>query len=55
MGTILKLILRNATPNIIEQIRQLVADFKAKTDETPNPYDDMLADFLQAIVGEPKT
>lgn len=55
MSTVLKLILGRATPEIIEQIRQLVADFKVKTDETANPYDDMLADFMQAIVGKPKS
>jgi len=55
MTTILKLILASATPDIIEQLRKVVAEFKASADKTPNPYDDMLADFLQAIVGKPKS
>ena len=51
---IISLLLRSlkcATPGLIEGLKNMVLDFEAKARETPNPFDDMLADILKGIVG----
>ena len=45
-------VLENASPMIIESIKGWVKDLKAKAAATPNPWDDVLASFLEKIVGE---
>jgi hypothetical protein len=50
---LLQIILATSTPAIIESLREMVAEFKKKAAATPNPVDDILAGFLEALVGKP--
>ena len=51
--TILRKALDMASPAIVENLRQLVAEMVAKAEETPNPWDDVFCGLLQLIVGKP--
>ena len=48
---ILRLILQNASPLIKDTIAAFIRDLKKKAAETPNEYDDLLVDFLAALLG----
>jgi len=43
-----------ASPEIMEGIRNGVADMVKRADETANPWDDFAVGLLQMIVGKPK-
>ena len=49
--TLIMTVLSNASPSIIESIRDWVRSLKATASETPNPWDDVLASFLEKLVG----
>ena len=42
-----------ASPQIIGDIRRLVAEMVARAEATPNPWDDIICGLLQTIVGKP--
>ena len=44
-----------ASPEILDGIRQSVQDMVDRAKKSPNKWDDMLAGFLQMIVGKPGT
>lgn len=48
---ILRLILNNVSPLIKDSLVTFVKELKAKAKQTPNEYDDLLVDFLAAILG----
>lgn len=46
--------LKLASPAILDNLREMVQDMCEKAEKTENPWDDILCDFLQTIVGTPK-
>jgi len=46
---ILKPLLKIITPQLDEALKGWIKDFAAKCYATPNPWDDLLADFLKTI------
>ena len=51
--TILRGALDAASPEIVENLRQLVQEMVVKAKATPNPWDDVFTGLLQLIVGKP--
>ena len=49
---ILGMVLGAATPELRKMLVEWVAEFKEKAAKTPNPWDDMLAALLEALIGE---
>ena len=39
------------TPAVLDMLKQFTKDFYLKAKETPNPWDDILAEFLAGLVG----
>lgn len=51
LEALIPFILTNVTPALLDQLRDLARTFKAKAAETPNPWDDLLANVLCALIG----
>lgn len=50
---IFKVIMKAASPEIVENIRSMVQEIVTRAAATPNPWDDIFASLLQMIVGKP--
>jgi len=50
---IIKQAIAAASPEIVEGLRQMVAEIVVKAKETENPWDDIFAGVLEMIVGKP--
>lgn len=50
---VINILLANATPALVEEIRKAVATAKEKSKTTVNPWDDLFFSFLQVLVGKP--
>jgi len=48
--TLLPTILNNVTPLIRDNLNELIKQLEEKARKTPNPIDDILIDFLKAIL-----
>lgn len=42
-----------ASPEILENLRQLVQEMVAKAETTENPWDDIICGMVQMLVGKP--
>ena len=42
-----------ASPQIVENIRQLMQEMVDKAAKTENPWDDVICELMQTIVGKP--
>ena len=47
---ILKMVIGVASPEIREMLKAWIVEFQTKAAETPNPWDDLLALILKAII-----
>ena len=45
--------LASASPRIVAALRQMVQELVDRASETENPWDDVLTELLQTIVGKP--
>jgi len=50
---ILSTAIQSASPAIVENVRQLMQEMVDKAKKTDNPWDDVICDLLQLIVGKP--
>jgi len=48
---LLALVLAAISPQLKELLCKAVVEWDAKTHETPNPWDDVVVDFLRALLG----
>jgi len=54
VGVLLKLVrlvLTQMSPALREALKAFVADWEAKSRQTSNPWDDVLVDFIKAVLG----
>ena len=51
--TILAKAIQMASPQIVGDIRRLVAEMAVRAEKTENPWDDIIVGMIQMIVGKP--
>ena len=51
--SILGVALKSASPVLVRNLREMVAEMVARAEATPNPWDDIIVGLLQMIVGKP--
>ena len=49
--SILGVALKSASPVLVRNLREMVAEMVARAEATPNPWDDIIVGLLQMIVG----
>ena len=47
---IISIIITNVSPDLKEKLKAGIQDLKAKAKETKNPFDDLLMEFLEAVL-----
>ncbi len=43
--------LRGASPEVADQLKRYILELEKKAVATPNPYDNILVDFMKALFG----